>query len=162
MGSKIPDNRIAHMHGVAEYMYAHADKYNLIPEEMYFLGLNHDIGYINGKEGHEDFGGELLHTLGISKELSDIISWHGTTPNEYKELHVCFDDEIPDALILLWEADMHIDLSGKDVGYKARLEDIGNRHGFDSKPYQTCKATIEWLLNREAVKYLTNLNGGQI
>lgn len=51
---------------------------------------------------------------------------------------------------------MHIDLTGEDVGYKVRLEDIGNRHGFDSEPYKICKETIEWLLNREAIKAFTD------
>lgn len=31
------------MQGVAEYMYRNASKYGLNPEEMYILGLVHDI-----------------------------------------------------------------------------------------------------------------------
>lgn len=145
----ISDSRIKHMHGVAEYMYKNAKKYNLVPEEMYFLGLNHDIGYINGKNEHEYFGANLLNDLGISSELSNAIYNHGSTPSMYILNHGCLYNEIPKALILLWEADMHIDQSGEDVGYKARLEDIGNRLGFDSEPYYNCKETINWLLNIE-------------
>lgn len=148
MNKIIPENRIKHMHGVAEYMYQNAEKYGLNPDEMYFLGLNHDIGYINGKSGHEDYGAELISKIGLSDEFVALIRCHGMTPQEYKDVHGCFDYEIPKALILLWEADMHVDLSGEDVGYEVRLENIGNELGFDSNSYQICKETIDWLLNQ--------------
>ncbi|MBR0384343.1 MAG: HD domain-containing protein [Eubacteriaceae bacterium] len=54
---RISEERIRHMHGVAEFMYKRAKDYKLDAEEMYLLGLLHDIGYIQGfEEGH----GELL------------------------------------------------------------------------------------------------------
>ena len=37
------------MHGVAEYMYAHAEDRGLNKDSMYLLGLLHDIGYVNKK-----------------------------------------------------------------------------------------------------------------
>ena len=48
-----------------------------------------------------------------------------------------------------------VDLTGETVGFKKRLEDTGNRHGFDSEPYKKCKETILWLENRKAIEFLT-------
>lgn len=149
MDKLITDSRIKHMHGVAEYMYQNADKYNLNKNEMYVLGLLHDVGYINGKPFHEEFGADLLNNIGIPLHKSDTVRWHGTTPQEYLDSHMTWDNYIPPQLILLWEADMHIDQTGEDVGYDARLEDIGNRLGFDSEPYRICSETIEWLKQQE-------------
>lgn len=56
MSKVITEGRIHHMHGVAEFMYNHAQEHKLMPDQMYFLGLIHDIGYINGKSGHEASG----------------------------------------------------------------------------------------------------------
>lgn len=147
MNKIIPDSRICHMHGVAEYMYHHAEKYGLIPDEMYVLGLFHDIGYVRGKPEHERNGADLLRQFGVSGNFADIINYHGTSPEEYMNLFRCHPSEIPSALVLLWEADMHVDQTGEDVGYEARLRDIGNRLGFQSKAYNICKETVVWLIN---------------
>lgn len=48
------------MHSVAEYMYRNAKKYDLNPEEMYILGLIHDIGYLKDRLDHEVHGARLL------------------------------------------------------------------------------------------------------
>ena len=58
---QISQERIAHMHGVAEWMYTHAEEYGCEnKDEMYLLGLIHDIGYLYGsKEDHEQKGAEL-------------------------------------------------------------------------------------------------------
>ena len=37
----------------------------------------------------------------------------------------------------------------RGVCQDARLEDIGNRLGFDSEPYRICSETIEWLKRLE-------------
>ena len=79
---KIDDERISHIHGVAEYMYCHAGDFGLDDEEMYVLGLLHDIGYIGGEEGHEHFGGDLIESLGMVR-FGRFISMHGATPKEY-------------------------------------------------------------------------------
>lgn len=50
---KISNERMAHMHGVAEYCYRYAsdDFYNLDKGRMYILGLLHDCGdYLSLKE----------------------------------------------------------------------------------------------------------------
>ena len=56
MEYKISENRMAHMHGVAEFMYEHAPLFRLNPDVMYILGLLHDIGYVHGKHLHEVHG----------------------------------------------------------------------------------------------------------
>lgn len=142
------------MHGVAEYMYQHANEYNLNnKEEMYLLGLIHDIGYLYGeKEQHEQLGAELL---GIDTYYGQLVQAHGITPQTYKQIHSCSDSEIPNELILLWTADMSVDLNGREVGFQERLEDIAFRHGRDSKAYQNCCDTIAWLENRKAVQFIT-------
>jgi len=151
---QISNERIAHMHGVAEWMYEHAEEYGLEnKDEMYLLGLVHDIGYLYGKkEEHEQLGAELL---GLDTYYGKFTQCHGLTPQEYIDCHGGFDSDIPNEMILLWTADMMVDLSGEAVGFKARLDDIKERHGEDSEPYRICKETMLWLENRKAIQMLT-------
>lgn len=131
------------MYGVAEYMYENACKYDLNRDEMYCLGLMHDIGYLYGKEDHEVLGSRLLEKLNM--KYSSIISWHGTTPYNYMKLTDVSIEEIPKELILLWKADTSVNSIGKNVGFDERLKDIGTRLGFDSLAYKDCKEIINWL-----------------
>ena len=151
---QISKERIAHMHGVAEFMYQHAEEYGLKnKDEMYLLGLIHDIGYLYGKkEQHEQLGAELL---GLDTYYGKFVQFHSFTPQEYMDYHKILASEIPNEMIFLWTADLSVDLTGEAVGFKKRLEDIGNRHGFDSEPYKKCKETILWLENRKAIEFLT-------
>lgn len=152
--NRISDERIAHMHGVSEYMYAHAGDFNaigkdkiykdpskpcLIPEDMYILGLLHDVGYLQGKSDHEEYGAVLLAKNGYGADKVAVIEKHGCILDEVKDI-------IPE-LVLLIEADMHIDtdVKGLFVSFDKRLENVGKRHGFDSQAYKICKANIEWL-----------------
>ena len=57
-------------------------------------------------------------------------------------------------MVLLWTADMTVDLNGNAVGFKTRLDDIGKRHGVDSEPYRICKETMLWLKNRKTIDFL--------
>ena len=150
----IPEDRARHMFGVAEYMYHNADKYDLEPDKMYVLGLLHDIGYIHGKPKHEVRGAEILRLIGLSptNDLVHVVSCHGLTPYEYMHLYTVTSDEIPKEVLLLWEADMHVDLTGEDVGYSARLADVVHRYGKDSKPYEICSETVEFLKELEKDK----------
>ena len=144
----IPKERLAHMIGVAEYMYTNAARYNLDSKKMYVLGLLHDIGYISGnKSGHEEYGAELLKNCfpGSESNLLEIIKMHDITPQEYIESNNCKKDDIPKELLLLLEADMMVDLSGEVVGFDTRLEAIKNHYGEYSNPYKICHETIEWL-----------------
>lgn len=151
---QISDNRILHMHGVAEWMYEHAEEYGLSnKDEMYLLGLVHDIGYLYGdKASHEQNGGELL---GLDSYYGKFVAAHGLTPCQYMERYSCLSSEIPKEMILLWTADMTIDLTGQPVGFKKRLEDIKERHGEDSDAYRICKETMLWLENRKAIDFLS-------
>ena len=142
----ISNDRLLHMIGVAEYMYENAARYGINEEIAYLIGLLHDIGYISGsKDSHEKYGAELLQKLGINHIMYDVILNHGKTPKEFLEQY----STIPYIMVLMWEADLKVDLTGKNVGYTKRLEDIANRHGYDSKPYKICKETIDWLKGRE-------------
>ncbi len=162
---QISDERIAHMHGVAELMwqYSHAFSCTVLSRnELYFLGLIHDIGYIDGKEGHEDYGSELLSMLlefGNKNMIARCVKWHGVTPREYVDIHQCYASDIPGELILLWWADMMVeaggDKAGEVVGFQGRLDGLKDRYGEDSKPYQTCKETMEWLINNMALDFLS-------
>ncbi len=148
-------NRVAHMLGVAEYMYAHASEYGLSPADMFFLGFVHDIGYVVCVDGHERYGAELLG----SHPFSEFVASHGLTPSGYAWRHNILETEIPSEMILLWEADMSVDSSGAVVGFDARLLDIGKRHGVGSLAYQTCGKTISWLEKNKNPPAKTNLRG---
>ncbi len=150
---QITNERIAHMHGVAEWMYEHAEEYGCEnKDEMYLLGLVHDIGYLYGnKEEHEQKGAELL---GLDTYYGRFVRNHGLTPQEYIERYGCFNSEIPNEMILLWTADMMVDSKGNTVGFKARLDDIANRYGADSEIHDRCWETIFWLENRKAIEFL--------
>ena len=139
--------RVLHMHGVAEYMYRNARRFEgLDPEKMYMLGYLHDIGYISGnKNGHEAYGAMLVAKCFSTHYgmpfLGEIIAHHGDTPSKWLSHH----EVIPDELKLLWEADMMVDLTGECVGYEKRLEDMARTTGTSSEPYRICWETIEWL-----------------
>lgn len=142
---KISEDRIKHMHGVAEYMYRNANKYGLNPEEMYILGLLHDIGYLRGKLDHEVNGAKV--SMKSDYKYSSLISWHGTTPLDYMRLRDCSIEDIPKELILLWEADLSVNSLGYEVSFNERLKDIGLRYGFDSIQYRLAKEKITWLMD---------------
>lgn len=151
----ISDERIKHMHGVAEFMYENYDKFNckyINKEEIYILGLNHDIGYINGKSNHELCGANMFAEFtefGQKNIMTQCILYHGDTPREYMEKYQCSEEDIPDELILLWLADMCIESAGenagKNIGFQARLDNLAERYGTDSEPYLICKETMDWL-----------------
>ena len=160
---RITDERIRHMHGVAELMYQYYDAFHckyLSREEVYVLGLNHDIGYLQGKDNHEVGGAHIFAEFtdnNILNPMAQSILYHGSTPKEYMQL--TDDDEIPAELILLWWADMNVESSGEHagevVGFQGRLDSLKERYGEDSHPYQTCKETIEWLVNWMSRDFLT-------
>ena len=145
MGKPISTKRLNHMIGVAEYMYNNAEKYALDKEEMYMVGLLHDIGYISGeKKDHEKYGAELTKAFSNDyhiPEISYLIEHHGDMPTEYIEKYRYVDNKLK----LLWEADMSVDSTGENVGFDRRLADIEARYGEDSEPYQTSKQVIGWL-----------------
>lgn len=147
MSSLIPENRLKHMQGVAKYMYENASKYDLDSQKMYTIGLLHDIGYISGSAaGHEEYGANLLKDIfGDTNKYIEAINCHGLTPNEYIKKYSCTLADIPNELLLLWEADMNVNIEGNCVGFDKRLEDIANRRGIESIAYITSKERVEFL-----------------
>ena len=162
---RISDERIRHMHGVAELMYQYYDVFHckyLSKEEIYALGLNHDIGYMNGKSGHEAYGADVFAEFcefGSQNIIAKCIFHHGDTPKKYMEHHMCSPDDIPSELILLWWADMCVESGGEHageiVGFQGRLDGLKERYGEDSEPYQICKETMQWLRDWMPQNFLT-------
>lgn len=137
---RIADNKIRHCHAVAEYMSENAEKYGLDKDDMYLVGLLHDIGYIFGADGHASSGAEFLKKHNF--DTTTAIAWHGTTPQDF--MKATLTEEIPNDLRLLYEADMSINAEGEYVGFDARLEDIRTRYG-EGKEYNISKAIIDYL-----------------
>ncbi len=140
--------KMAHMVGVAEYMRNNAKKYSLNPDMMYVVGLLHDIGYLEGRRHHEEFGAELLKetfsigfNVSISNDIYQAIKLHGTSPKQILDKSKLQND----VLLLLYEADQQIDAEGHFVGFNGRLNDIKRRYGEDSVAYQTSFETIEFV-----------------
>jgi len=131
------EDREKHIFAVAEMMYDEAKKRGMTKEEaneMFTLGLMHDIGYkfsdINSE--HPKEGGEILKKLGYKyhKEVSE----HGN-PNA----------EFTTALEILNLADMSVGPTGEIVGADKRVADIGARYGKESKEYTNAVKTKERL-----------------
>ena len=146
--------KMAHNIGVAEYMRENAEKYGLPADEMYVMGLLHDIGYIKQHKGHEEYGAELLETMGLKPRYVYAIKYHGLNPDFIKTLpYKDFDFDTAyktyPELVLLYEADMSINARGYRVGFDDRLRDIGNRYGFDSTAYHNAAATVQYVKNQE-------------
>ena len=129
------EDRLKHSIAVARKMIEMGKEYNLKEEELqdlFILGLNHDIGYEFGdNRNHRYIGGEILKRNGYKywKE----INCHGDANTNYKSLF----------LEILNKADMQIDKFGNDVGYDKRLEDIKSRYGDESKVYLNAKLLID-------------------
>lgn len=141
----IKKDHITHMQGVAEYMYDFAAFHNLNPEQMYLIGILHDIGYITKEKiNREEAGADLLKRAGFKAE--NIIRSCGMTPYQYCKKNECTTSEIPKELILLWEADMHVDETGKRVSYSERLSNIKIQYGEDSLEYEIANDTVDWLI----------------
>lgn len=124
-------DRLKHSYSVGVKMVQIGEELCLKDEELndlFLLGLNHDIGYEFSKNGidHGKIGGNILKSNGYKywKE----VYYHGEITTEYSSLY----------LTILNRADMQIDKYGNDVGYKKRLEDIKNRYGSESNIYLKC------------------------
>lgn len=152
--------KMAHMIAVAEYMRENAHKYNLDKDLMYVLGLLHDIGYLKGRKGHEEYGYEMMVNIFgdtdyiYSKKYKgsfwEAIRDHGTDPykvieKESTSEHTLNIKEDKPDLFLLYEADMCIDAKGFYVGFKGRLKDIKERYGEDSIAYKTASNTVKYV-----------------
>ncbi len=131
------ENRLKHSLTVARKMVEIGKQYHLNSnelEDLFVLGLNHDIGYEYGNNSdHEHIGGEILKRSEYKywKE----VYYHGNINTEYSSLY----------LKILNQADMQIDKYGNDVGYIKRLEDIKNRYGENSITYKNAEILVSKL-----------------
>ena len=138
--------KAAHMFGVAEYMRDRADDYGIDGNVAYTAGLLHDIGYLEGRLGHEEIGAEILEACGMHGDIVFAIANHAT------ELKSIPDEQISPMLVLMVEADLSVDARGFRVGFDNRLRDIERRYGVDKKGdvndmpiYQSVLSNIEYI-----------------
>ena len=122
------DDKLKHSYSVANKMVELGKKRSLNNEqleELFLLGLLHDIGYQFGdKDSHNIVGGNILKNNDY--KYWQEVYYHGNPTSEYKSLY----------LDILNIADMMIDKYGNDVGFDKRLEDIKERYGIDSIQYK--------------------------
>lgn len=128
-------DRLKHSYEVAKKMQEIGKKIGFNKkeiDELFVLGLNHDIGYefVNNGVDHNKIGGVILRNSGYKywKE----VYYHGEVQDEYSSIF----------LDILNSADMQVDKYGNDVGYDNRLKDIENRYGNESIVYKKCKNLI--------------------
>lgn len=131
----IDENKNKHIFAVARLMKDNAQKFGLNAEEMFTLGLLHDIGFeFGGSDNHHKKGYEILKSQNY-KYAKEVL-YHGIPTNEYSS----------DALNLLNFADMHIDKCGNYVSFEDRLLDIKTRRGENSPHYKNSKVIIDKLI----------------
>ena len=134
----IDQDRNKHIFAVARLMKDKAAEVGLDEEEMFTLGLVHDIGYeFGGSEEHHSVGYEILKKQNY-KYAKEVL-YHGKPTDEYSSRE----------LDLLNYADMHIDKKGNYVEYAERLEDIKSRRGQDSPHYRNSKEIIDSLCDKK-------------
>ena len=137
--------KMAHMVGVAEYMRDHAEEYGLNPDEMYVLGLLHDIGYLEGRNEHEQYGAKMLSEMGLNMVYTYAICHHGDNPYALCPDGINPSDKAVKPYLLLLEGDMSVNAQGYRVGFDKRIEDIGQRYGFDSEAYKTACDNVRFI-----------------
>ena len=146
--------KIAHMVGVAEYMRDRADDYGIDGNVAYTTGLLHDIGYLEGRVGHEEIGAEILGACGTHGDVVFAVANHAAILSDIP------DEQVSPLLVLMVEADLSIDSKGFRVGFDKRLADIENtladierRYGADTKndvsdtPIYQIQQNIEYIRN---------------
>ena len=134
----IDNDRLKHIFEVAKLMKEKAEIVGLDKEEMFALGMLHDIGYEFGENNDHNFVGFQILDKQNYKYANEVL-YHVKPDCEYQSL----------ALDLLNFADMHIDKSGEYVSYEKRLEDIKTRRGESSLAYINSKKVIDELKNKK-------------
>lgn len=165
------ENRKKHSFAVAETCKQLAVALNLEqvdPNEMFLLGLLHDIGREFESEGnynlfnvffedHENAGAAFLDSQGVlSTEIpgrykhSDAVRVHGSPTADLND----------PVIWLLQEADMTTSHDGKPVTYTERLKSIGFRYGMKSEQYRTAEKIIRRLKKFTRWKQRIAINRG--
>lgn len=120
---EITINRLKHSKAVAikmkELDTANPEKYPCDPNEMFVLGMLHDVGYEFSEkpEQHANRGGEILRTQGYKYWRE--VHYHGISQDEYNS---------PE-LRLLNYADITTGPSGENMTVQERINDIAVRYG---------------------------------
>ena len=135
----ITQNRWQHILGVArkckEFAYKFKPGDNKFAEEMFLLGMLHDMGYefIESNASHAAVGGQILQRSGYKY---------------YKEIALHGDETVEnmsDELFILNCADMSTGPSGEDFTFEERLNEIALRFGKDADAYKKCVVEVEKL-----------------
>jgi hypothetical protein len=136
----ISEYKLKHMIQVARFMKQYCkdkgfdDNYC---QEMFTLGLLHDIGYeFEESPEHNKVGGLLLKNQNY-KYFNEVMN-HG---NPYSDYSSC-------ELDILNYADLHVDAKGKFVSFTERLDDIKNRYGENSDSYKSARTIAENLISK--------------
>ena len=124
-----PENRYKHCHNVGLKMYKYAKEVFKWNEEkcneMFVLGVIHDIGYELDKDA---FGHDIIlsNTLKI-----DGYKYYNEIKNHSKLQH---EYDTPE-MRLLYFGDMTVDGTGNWCTFEERLKDLEIRYGKDSEVY---------------------------
>lgn len=138
---KFTDSRLNHSLNVArkmkEIVQNNPDLFTCKPEEVFYLGIVHDIAYefVNDPVFHEHKGGELLKELEFKywKE----VYYHGDPDTDYNSIE----------LMLLNYADLITGPNGENLTISDRLSDIAIRYGESSIQYIKAKRLSEKVIH---------------
>ena len=142
----LTEHTIQHSVKVAEIMSKICKRFgeNLNPEDMYLLGLVHDIGKLLNENkkpillesvGHAHRGGAILEQNGY--QYSDEVFHHGHPEEDYRT----------PAWYLLNAVDLAVDKNGVLIGHNLRMLDIQNRYGKDSVQYKRARRILDEIYN---------------
>ncbi len=134
----IAEYRKKHIFAVAELMQKYGEERGYTKSqcnELYTLGLLHDIGYAfleeKDYEKHEVVGGLFLKEQGY--KFWQEVYYHGVANSPYQSEY----------LDLLNLADMHIDYTGEYVSFDERLQDISRRYNTKIEELNSFKVVQE-------------------
>lgn len=114
--------KMAHIIRVAEKMKELSTQFGLDGDEMYVVGFLHDIGYLNGRVGHENYGADMLQKMGLSDRYVSIIKNHGA------DVSTLDDALLADPVFaLLMREDYEVGTKGHLVSRQERIDEILSR-----------------------------------
>ena len=131
----ITEDRLHHIIGVARKAYDIAKRMKLpeiLAQQMFALGWNHDIGYEFCPEDHAAYGEKMLPEYRYAFEIKR----HGF-PHEGQYIGLSW--------FILNLADMTTSPTGDSVTMEERLEEICNRYGKEHEYYILAKDVCESL-----------------
>ncbi len=137
----ITENRWLHILGVARKAKEFASKMRPddehYAEDMFLLGLLHDLGYEFAETGqdHALIGGKILKRSGY--RYWQEVAGHGKPEAA----------DMTDELFILNCADMSVRADGKNCTMSERLKDIASRYGIASPAYRKTVSEINRLLS---------------